>query len=133
MKQSNGPVVVLLDESDTLEQAAAAATVRSAELRIVHAFHWPYLFDPLGELTVDERDLEAAETAAHEAIDYVQQIYPGLRISSTLFPGRPVTALLHEARESTDALVVIGHGRRFERRLARQLARRTTASLAAAA
>jgi nucleotide-binding universal stress UspA family protein len=133
MKQYDGPVVVLLDGSDTLEGAAAEAAARGVELRIVHAFRWPYLFDPLGELTLDERDLEAADEIVNEAIARVRRTHPNLRISSTIYPGRPATALLHEARESTNALVVIGHARPFERSLARRLSRRTTASLAAAA
>lgn len=130
MKQYYGPVVVLLDTQDTLEWAAAEAAARSAELRIVHAFRRPHLLDPLGELTVDERDLEAAEEVVDEAAAHVRQIFPSLRISTTVFPGRPATALLNETRESTGALVVIGHGRSFERSLARRLVRRTTGSLA---
>jgi hypothetical protein len=132
MKQYYGPVVVLLenDGQDTLEWAAAEAAARSAELRIVYAFRWPHLLDPLGELTVEERDLDAADAVVDDAIEHVQTIFPSLRISSTVFPGRPLTALLNEARESTGALVVISRGRRFERALSRRLARRTTASLA---
>lgn len=125
-------VVVLLEHNsqDTLEWAAAEAAARSAELRVVYAFRWPYLLDFLGELTVEERDVEDAEAIVAEAIEHVRGIFPSLRISSTVFPGRVVDALLTEARESTGALIVVGHGRRFERRLARHLSRRTTASLA---
>ncbi|HEY3563205.1 MAG TPA: universal stress protein [Kribbella sp.] len=123
-------VVVLLeqDAQDALEWAAAEAAARDAELRVVYAFRWPYLFDALGELTVEERDLETAEAVVDDAIDHVRRIFPSLRISSTVFAGRAIDALLSEAREG--ALVVIGHGRRGERKLARRLARRTSASLA---
>jgi nucleotide-binding universal stress UspA family protein len=132
MNQYDGPVVVLLDGDDSLEWAAVEASFRGAELRIVHAFRWPYLFDPFGELTLDERDLEAADRAVEAASNHVRQVFPSLRISATIFPGRPAAALLNEARNSTDALVVIGHRRPFERSLARRLARRTTASLTSA-
>jgi nucleotide-binding universal stress UspA family protein len=132
MKQYYGPVVVLLenDSQDALDWAAAEAAARSAALHLVYAFRWPYLFDALGELTMEARDLELAETVVDDAIEHVRRLFPGVRISSTVFPGRPADALLNEARESTGALVVVGHGQRFERRLTRQLARRTTASLA---
>ncbi|HWD81931.1 MAG TPA: universal stress protein [Kribbella sp.] len=123
-------VVVLLeqDKQDTLEWAAAEAAARGAELRVVYAFRWPYLLDALGELTVEERDLETGEAVVEEAIEHVRKIFPSLRISSTVFPGRPVDALLSEAEDG--ALVVISHGHRFERKLSRRLARRTKASLA---
>ncbi|NUR95167.1 MAG: hypothetical protein HOV67_07905 [Kribbellaceae bacterium] len=123
-------VVVLLeqDSQDVLEWAAAEAAARSAELRMVYAFQWPYLLDALGELTVEERDLEAAEVAVDDATEHVRTIFPSLHISSTVFPGRQVDALLSEAADG--ALVVISHGHRFERKLSRRLARRTKASLA---
>ncbi|MGZ0153080.1 hypothetical protein ACXJJ3_38885 [Kribbella sp. WER1] len=86
---------------------------------------WGHL---LGELSVEKRDLEVAEAAVARAVEYVQGLYPGLRVTPTVFPGGAVAALVHEARES--ALVVVGRGHRFERSLARRLERRTTAALA---
>ena len=132
MKQYYGPVVVLLEDDghDTLEWAAAEAATRGAELRIVYAFRWQHLLDAAGNLAVDLRIREAAEAVVSSAIEHVQRIFPSLRMSSTVFPGRQLDALLNEAKESTGALIVVGHGRRFERTLARRLARRTTASLA---
>ncbi|GAA1566152.1 MULTISPECIES: universal stress protein [Kribbella] len=125
-------VVVLVeqDSQDTLDWAAAEAAARSAELRVVYAFPWTHPLDAFDELSVDERDLEAADTVVRDAVEYVRGLFPSLHVSSTVFPGRPLTALLNEARETAGALVVIGHGRRYERKLARRLARRTTASLA---
>ncbi|MFF0267213.1 universal stress protein [Kribbella sp. NPDC004536] len=123
-------VVVLLeqDNQDALEWAAAEAAARRAELRVVYAFRWPYLLDALGELTVEERDLETAEVVVDNAIEHVRKIFPSLQISSTVFPGRAVDALLSEAEDG--ALLVISRGHRFERKLSRRLARRTKASLA---
>ncbi|WP_427892400.1 universal stress protein [Kribbella sp. GL6] len=125
-------VVVLIeqDSQDTLDWAAAEAAARNAELRVVYAFPWTHVLDAFGDLAVDEQDLAAAETIVQDAIEYVRELFPSLRVSSTVFPGRPITALLNEARDTTGALIVIGHGRRYERKLARRLARRTTASLA---
>lgn len=123
-------VVVLLeqDNQDALEWAAAEAAARSVELRVVYAFRRPYLLDVLGELTVEEHDLETAEVAVEDAIEHVRNLFPSLRISSTVFPGREVDALVSEAADG--ALVVISRGHRFERKLSRRLARRTKASLA---
>ncbi|GAA1121847.1 hypothetical protein GCM10009630_19630 [Kribbella jejuensis] len=118
-------VVVLLEQGsqDALDWAAAEAAARGAELRVVYAFRWPYLLDALGELTVEERDLETAEVVVDDAIEHVRKIFPSLRISSTVFPGRAIDALLSEADDDA-ALIVIAHGHTFERRLATRLAHR---------
>ncbi|TCO51314.1 hypothetical protein EV646_101297 [Kribbella antiqua] len=129
----NGPVVVLVDprgsDGDALEWAAAEAAARASELRIVYAFRWPRLLDPLGNPTVDLHVREAAEAVVTAAIDRARRIAPSLRIATTVYPGRQVAALLSEA--SAGALVVLSHNTKsLERTLARRLVRRTTASLA---
>jgi hypothetical protein len=134
----NGPVIVLVDggESDleSLEWAAAEAAARGSELRIMHAFRWPRIIDPLGSGTVYLVASEAAEVVLTAAVRRARRIAPSLRIRTRAFPGRQITALVTETRGSDRALVVIGHDRwsgRLERSLIRRLARRTTASVAA--
>ncbi|MGW6194595.1 hypothetical protein ACWF0M_00475 [Kribbella sp. NPDC055110] len=134
----NGPVVVLADargsDLDALEWAAAEAAARGSELRIVHALQWPRLLDPVGNPTVDLRARGAAEAVVSAAVHHARRIAPSLRITGSVFPGRQLTALVGETRGTDGALVVLSrnklsHGR-FERALARQLNRRTTASVA---
>lgn len=129
-----GPVIVLVDEpggeQDALDWAAAEAAERGSELRIVYAFRWPRVSDPLGNTTVDLRAREGAEAVVAAAVRRARRIAPSLRITTAVHPARPVTALVAEARTSELALVVLSHYRRFERTLARRLVRRTTASLA---
>ncbi|WP_433158131.1 universal stress protein [Kribbella sp. CA-247076] len=132
-----GPVIVLVDhrttDAGTLEWAAAEAAARGSTLRIVYAFRWPRIVDPLGNATVDLRAQEAAEAVVEAAVRRARKIVPGLRISTRIFPGRQVTALVSEARHSPRSLVVLSHHRqsgRLERALARRLVRRTSTSLA---
>lgn len=133
----NGPVIALVDEHTTdveaLEWAAAEAAARGSELRIVYAFRFPRLLDPVGNPTVDLQSRESAEDVVTVAVRRARRIAPDLPIRTHVFPGRQVTALVTEAREGDRALVVLGHGRRsrLERTLTRRLARGTTASLAA--
>ncbi|MFG1625180.1 universal stress protein [Kribbella sp. NPDC049227] len=132
----NGPVIVLVDEHTTdveaLEWATAEAAARGSELRIVYAFRFPRLLDPVGNPTVDLQTRESAEDVVTVAVRRARRIAPDLRIRTHVFPGRQVTALVTEAREGDRGLVVLGHGRRsrLERSLTRRLARGTTASLA---
>jgi nucleotide-binding universal stress UspA family protein len=129
-----GPVVILVDErgtdEDTLDWAAAEAAERGSELRIVYAFRWPRVPDPLGNMTVDVRAREGAKAVVSAAVRRSHRMAPSLRITTTAYPGRPVAALVAEARRTDRALVVLGRNRGFERALARRLVRRTTASLA---
>ncbi|TDW21997.1 universal stress protein [Kribbella kalugense] len=129
-----GPVIVLVDERgaepDALDWAAAEAAERGSELRIVHAFRWPRVSDPLGNSTIDLRAREGAEAIVAEAVRRARRIAPSLRITTAVHPARPVPALVAEARRSELALVVLSHNSKFERTLARRLVRRTTASLA---
>ncbi|MFG1820659.1 universal stress protein [Kribbella sp. NPDC049174] len=134
----NGPVIVLVDggapDLESLEWAAAEAAARGSELRIVHAFRWPRTIDPFGNSTVDLGASEATEAALTAAVRRARRIAPSLRIRTRAFPGRQITALVAETRNTDRALVVIGHDRRsgrLERSLIRRLARRTTASVAA--
>ena len=125
----NGPVIVLVDEHTTdveaLEWATAEAAARGAELRIVYAFRFPRLLDPVGNPTVDLQTRESAEDVVTVAVRRARRIAPDLRIRTHVFPGRQVTALVTEAREGDRGLVVLGHGRRsrLERSLTRRLAR----------
>jgi nucleotide-binding universal stress UspA family protein len=137
-----GPVVVLVDapgaDRDALEWAAAEAAARGSALRIVYALQWPRMLDPLGNPTMDLQVREAAEAVVTSAVRHAHRVAPSLRIAGNVFPGRQITALVSEAGSADGALVVLGHNRlsrnrksaRFERALARRLARRTNASLA---
>ncbi|WP_328520302.1 universal stress protein [Kribbella sp. NBC_00359] len=129
----NGPVIVLVDsvrgDADTLEWAAAEAAARGSELRIVHAFRWPHVFDPFGNLSVDLQARGAAEGVVVAARRRARRIASSVRITALVYPGGAKAALVSEARKTTRALVVVGHDRR-DRTLSRRLARRTTASLA---
>lgn len=132
-----GPVIALVDEwgadEDALDWAAAEAAARGSELRLIQAFRWPRILDPLGYATVDLNAGAAAAEVVTAAVQHARRIMPDLRITTRIVVGRPITALLAEARTSDKALVVLGHGRRsgrLERALIRRLARRTTASLA---
>ncbi|MEU4291722.1 hypothetical protein AB0E63_26135 [Kribbella sp. NPDC026596] len=84
-----------------------------------------------GNAIVDLRAREAAEAVVSAAVRRSRRIGPSLRITTKLYPGWPVAALVAEARTSERALVVLSHDSKFERALARRLVRRTTASLAA--
>jgi hypothetical protein len=129
----NGPVIVLVDnargDADTLEWAAAEAAARGSELRIVHAFRWPRVFDPFGNLTVDLRTRGAAEAVVVAARRRARRIASSVPVATRVYPGGAAAALISEARTTTRALVVVAQERR-ERSLTRQVARRTTASLA---
>ncbi len=133
----NGPVIVLVDnpraDADTLDWAAAEAAARGSELRIVHAFRWPHLLDPFGNLTVDLRARGTAEAVVVAAGRRARRIASSLRITTWVYPGPAAAALVSEARKAGRALVVVGHDRRsgrLERSLTRRVARRTTASVA---
>jgi nucleotide-binding universal stress UspA family protein len=94
--------------------------------------------DPLGIPPVDLRDRDDAEAVVSAAVHHARRVAPSLRISGSLFPGRPIAALIDQARGTEGALVVLGHTRlsrnrlaaRHERVLARRLNRRTSASIA---
>jgi hypothetical protein len=123
-----GPVIVLVDDllsdADTIDWAAAEAAARGSELRIVHAFRWPYALDPFGNLAVDPRFHQAAEALVAEATRRAHRVAPSLRITTFVYPGRATTALVRAARKTDRALVVVGHDR-GEPSLTRRLARRT--------
>ena len=133
-RPDEGPVIVLVGgaDHDALDWAAAEAAARGSELQLVYAFRWPpQLLDPLANSAVDLRAREDVEAVLTNATHRARRIAPSLRITTTTFPGRQTQALISMARESKQALVVLGHGRgRLERALARRLSRRTTASLA---
>jgi hypothetical protein len=130
---SQGPVIVLVEDpdsdADTIDWAAAEAVARGSELRIVHAFRWPYALDPFGNLYVDPMFQQAAEEIVDAATRRAHQVAPSLRIITFVYPGRAATALVKGARKTDQALVVVGRDR-GERSLTRRLARRTTATLA---
>jgi nucleotide-binding universal stress UspA family protein len=111
-----------------LDWAAAEAAERGAELHVVHAFQWARQVDASGYPTVDLQARIDAEAFVAAAIRRVRRSMPTLRIKACVYAGRQVTALISEARNSVDALVVLDHtpGRIPMRRLLR----RTSASLA---
>ena len=84
-----GPVIVLVDQrgadGDALDWAAAEAAERASELRIVYAFRWPQVPDPLGNVIVDQRAREAAEAVVSAAVRRSRRIGPSLRITTTLY------------------------------------------------
>ncbi|MEV5967057.1 universal stress protein [Kribbella sp. NPDC051952] len=137
-----GPVIVLVhahgSDKDAVEWAAAEAAARGSALQIVYALQWPRLLDPLGMPATDLPAREAAEAVVSAAVHRAHRIAPSVPINGSLFPGRPIAALVDEARGTEGALVVLSHNRpgrnrkaaRFERALARRLCRRTSASLA---
>jgi nucleotide-binding universal stress UspA family protein len=128
-----GRVIVLVDDpgsdADTIDWAAAEAVARGSELRIVHAFRWPYALDPFGNLAVDPRFHQAAEAIVATATRRAHHVAPSLPITTFVYPGRAATALVKEARTTDRALVVVGHDRGVGS-LTRRLARRTTATVA---
>ncbi|MFI7063740.1 universal stress protein [Kribbella sp. NPDC050124] len=128
----SGPVIVLADEhgADALDWAAAEAAARGSELRIVHAFRWPRVFDPFGTSMVDLTAREAAEAVVTAAAGRAARIAPSLRVTTNVHTGRQITALVAEARKDQRALVVLGHNRGLQRTLVRRLIRRTSASIA---
>jgi nucleotide-binding universal stress UspA family protein len=127
------PVIVLVDDSradaDAIEWAAAEAAIRGSELRIVHAFRWPWALDAVGNLTVDARYYRAAEAVVAEATDRAHEIAQTLQVATDVHPGSATAALVKAARKTDGALVVVGP-HRAGHWLTSRLARRTTASLA---
>jgi nucleotide-binding universal stress UspA family protein len=121
-----GPVIVLVDDprsdGDAIEWAAAEAAIRGSDLRIVHAFRWPYALDPIGDLVVDPRYYRAAEAVVAEAADRAHEVDRNLRVTTDVYPGRVTSALVKAARRTDGALVVVGP-ERTESALVRRLAR----------
>ncbi|MFG1905727.1 hypothetical protein [Kribbella sp. NPDC048928] len=124
-----GPVIVPVDvDRLVLDWAAAEAAARGSELHVVHAFRWAQQVDAGGYPVVDLRARIEAEAFVAATIRRVRRTMPSLRIRACVYAGRQTTALINEARNTVDALVVLNHAP--GRIPARRLLRRTSASLA---
>lgn len=124
-----GPVIVPAGVDNlVLDWAAAEAAARGSELHVVHAFRPTRQVDVSGYPVVDPRARIEAEAFVAAAIRRVRRTVPSLRIRACVFAGRQTTALISEARNTVDALVVLDHP--AGRMPARRLLRRTSASLA---
>jgi nucleotide-binding universal stress UspA family protein len=111
-----------------LDWAAAEAAARGSELHVVHAFRRVRQVDAGGYPIVDLQARIDAEAFVATAIRRVHRTMPSLRIRACVYAGRQATALISEARNSVDALIVLNH---VPGRIpARRLLRRTSASLA---
>ncbi|MEU4607335.1 universal stress protein [Kribbella sp. NPDC023972] len=92
-----------------LAWAAAEAASRHCALRIIHAFSWPMLGNPLDLTYVGDTDLgleSAAEWVLTEAQMHAREVAPNIRVSAGLFVGPAAPTLLNEAQNAD--LVVVG-------------------------
>ncbi|GAA3501628.1 universal stress protein [Streptomyces prasinosporus] len=109
----SGLVVVGVDGSAAglaaVEVAAEEARVRSAGLRVVHAFLWPAMHVPLGAspLGPAEGGLRAStERLVSEAVERAGAVAPDVEVSRAVVTGEPLTVL--EAQSRSAELVVVG-------------------------
>jgi nucleotide-binding universal stress UspA family protein len=106
-------VVVGVDGSvsaqGALAWAAAEASSRHCPLRIVHAFSWPMLGNPLDMTFVGDMNLglqSAAEWILTEAEAHAREVAPNIKVIANLFVGPAAPTLLNEAQAAD--LVVVG-------------------------
>jgi nucleotide-binding universal stress UspA family protein len=106
-------VVVGVDGSvsaqGALAWAAAEAASRHCPLRIVHAFSWPMIGNPLDMAFVGDMNLglqSAAEGILIEAEAHARGLAPDIKVTANLFIGPAAPTLLNEARDAD--LVVVG-------------------------
>lgn len=103
-----------------LDWAAAEASARQSELRIIHAISWPrWGIDPLGELALHWSDTNAPELGTRileEAAKRARVSAPRTRITTHLETGETAATILKAG--SNDALIVVGkrQTRRRDRR-----------------
>jgi nucleotide-binding universal stress UspA family protein len=92
-----------------LAWAAAEASFRQSPLRIVHAFTWPMISNPL-DLTVDgymSNGLQAAaEQVLAEAESHARTVAPDIKVTDELFVAGAAPTLLSQAQDAE--LVVTG-------------------------
>ena len=106
-------VVVGVDGSvsaqGALAWAAAEAASRQCPLRIVHAFSWPMIGNPLDMAFVGDMNLglqSAAEGILIEAEAHARGLAPDIKVTANLFIGPAAATLLNEAQDAD--LVVVG-------------------------
>jgi nucleotide-binding universal stress UspA family protein len=106
-------VVVGVDGSvsaqGALNWAAAEAASGHRPLRIVHAFSWPMIGNPLDLTYVGDLNLglqSAAEGILAEAEAHARQAAPHIKVTANLFIGPAAPTLLSEAEDAD--LVVVG-------------------------
>ena len=106
-------VVVGVDGSvsaqGALAWAAAEASSRHCPLRIVHAFSWPMLSNPLDMTFVGDMNIglqSAAEWILTEAESHAREVAPDIKVIANLFVGPAAPTLLNESQDAD--LVVVG-------------------------
>jgi nucleotide-binding universal stress UspA family protein len=107
------PVLVGVDGSvsaqGALAWAAAEASLRQCPLRIVHAFTWPMIGDPL-DLTFDGYMSNGVQAAAEwvlaDAESHARTVAPDIKVTGELFVAGAVPTLLGQAQDAE--LVVVG-------------------------
>ncbi|TDO66462.1 nucleotide-binding universal stress UspA family protein [Kribbella sp. VKM Ac-2571] len=106
-------VVVGVDGSvsaqGALAWAAAEAMSRRCPLRIVHAFSWPMIGNPLDMTFAGDMNLglqSAAEGILTEAEAHARELAPDIKVTANLFVGLAAPTLLNAAQNAD--LVVVG-------------------------
>ncbi|MER6099911.1 universal stress protein [Streptomyces sp. NPDC001728] len=109
----SGLVIVGADGSTSslgaVEAAAREARWRDAELRIVHAFHWPVARVPLWQaLPMPTRDeiQRMSEGLVTAAVERARTVAPTVDVTHVVVRGAPVTVL--EAQSRAAELSVVG-------------------------
>lgn len=110
----NGPVVVGVDGSPSalaaVDEAALEASLRGAELRVVHAFLWPAMHAPPGPSPLGPSTgalHESVERIMADAVERARSQAEGLHVAHAVIAGEASTVL--EAQSRTAQLVVVGH------------------------
>jgi nucleotide-binding universal stress UspA family protein len=86
--------------------AAAEAALRSATLRVVHAFVWPLFRVPLGPTEVAPGLRAAADLVVGEAVELAGKVEPAIPIEAEVVEGFPFPVLTEESRHAD--LIVVG-------------------------
>ena len=108
------PVVVAVSEDSVgqaLEWAAAEASARSCDLRVVHIERQRWVVDPSGLVPVADfwSDRPAAEALLRTAVDRARSVAPDVGVSSLLLTGATVPQLVGQGRDAQ--LLVMGSAR----------------------
>ena len=107
------PVVVGVDGSPcslaAVDLAAGEARLRSAPLRVVHGFIWPYFGIPLGPSSAGPPQgglRHEAERILAEAVERARQAAPAVDVDAEVVTGGGAAVLVAESRDA--AMVVVG-------------------------
>lgn len=108
------PVVVAVGEDSAgqaLDWAAAEASARSCDLRVVHVERQRWAVDPSGLVPVADfwSDRPAAEALLRTAVDRARWVAPDVAVSSSLLTGATVPQLVRQGRDAQ--LLVMGSAR----------------------